>query len=255
MCRAFRLASLVALLLLAPALSAQDKDKNKDKDPKDPADLAKEAEAKYRAKLLAAKFFYAKLTAIDADNDEKKFTVTVPFKNKSVNAEGMKKYNEVLQRYRAAYLRRDGAQVQQIYPELTEAYNGAYDVGESDLEFMLTAGKDLVVRKPTLPPKEPGDDGIVRPYTAKELAALKGSPVLPGWVGTVKDLEQDSHVAVFIDRTKYKPAPLKTAKDKAKEKEKSETDKDEPVVYAIHMLVIIPPPDDGNPFGKDVPKK
>jgi hypothetical protein len=47
---------------------------------------------------------------------------------------------------------------------------------------------------------------------------------------------------------------MKTAKDKAKEKEKTETDKDEPVVYPINMLVIMPPPDDGNPFGKDAKK-
>jgi hypothetical protein len=250
MCRALRVAALLPLFVLMPAL-AQDKDA---KDAKDPADAAKEAEAKYRAKLVGARFFYGKLTAIDAEGDEKKFTVTVPFKNKTVNAEGMKKYNEVLQRYRAAYIRRDAAQVQQIYPELTEAYNGAYDVTESDLEFLLVAGKDLMVRKPTLPPKEPGDDGITRPYTAKELAALKGSPILPGWTATAKELEQDGYVAVYIDRAKYKPAPMKTAKDKAKEKEKTETDKDEPVLYPINMLVILPPPDDGNPFGKDAKK-
>lgn len=252
MCRAVRLASLLALFLALPTLAAQDKDK----DTKEPADPAKEAEAKYLAKLLAAKFFYGKLTAIDAEEDDKKFTVNVPFKGKTPNAEGLKKFNELKAQYRSAYLRRDAAQAQQLYAELGEAYNGAYDMIDTEIDLQLVAGKNLIVRKPTLPPKEPGDDGIVRPYTAKELAVLKGSPVLPGWAATVKDLEQDGYVAVFIDRTKYKAAPTKTAKDKAKEKEKgkAEGDKDEPVVYPIHMLVIIPPPDDGNPFGKDAKK-
>src|SRR5262245_2143481 len=96
-----RLTVFLPLLILVPALAA----------PMTEADPAKEAEAKHRAKLLAARFFYAKLTAIDADGDEKKFTVEVPFQTKTPNADGQKKYQEVLKRYREAYLRRDANQV------------------------------------------------------------------------------------------------------------------------------------------------
>jgi hypothetical protein len=238
--RVFRLAALVPMALLIPAFAA-DVDN----------DAAKEAAiAKYRAKVIAAPFFYAKLTAIDADGDEKKLTVQIPYKGRITNPDGQKKYQEVAKRYREAVAKRDAAEAQRVYAELSEAYMGAYEVIETEIDFQLVATKDLLVRKPTLPLKEPGDDGIVRPYTNKELAQLKGGATLPGWAGTIMDLEQDSYVAVYIDRTKYKPAPTKTAKDKEKAGETGKSD--EPIVYPIRMIAILPPQAaiglGGNPF-------
>jgi hypothetical protein len=238
--RIFRLALLLPLIGLFPALAAQDAELT---------DAAKAAITKFRAKAIAAPFFYGKLTAIDADGDEKKFTVQLPFQSKTPNPDGQKKYQEVLKSYRDAVAKRNAGEVQRLYAELGEAYKDAYDVFETQIDFELIATKDLLVRKATLPAKAPGDDGILRPYTAKELQQLKGNPALPGWAATIMELEQDSYVAVYIDRTKYKPAPTKTAKDKEKATEEKP---EEPVVYPIRLLAIIPAPQaagaGGNPF-------
>src|SRR5208337_2161711 len=137
-----------------------------------------------------------------------------------------------------------------------------WDVQETPLEFQCKASEDLKVRMKNLPPKEPGADGKVRPYTAKELAEFKGPDTrLPGYNATIKDLELEQYVTVYLDKTKFKaPTPTKsTGKDDPKDtkkdgdkkdadkKDAKEKDKDakgdaEPVVYPINIILIVPPP-------------
>jgi hypothetical protein len=203
-----------------------------------PADLivdpAAAEMAKYKAKLLSGQYIPGKLTALDVDKDEKSFTVQVPYQIRTPNAEGQKKYNEVYQQYAAAYRAGNAGEVQRLYAALAEAYQAAFDVEDKPIDFELLGTSKLVVRRLTLPPKEPGDDGRPARYTAKELAELKGDAKLIGYKATLKDLETDQYVRVYIDKSKLK-AP-------AKSKDKDAPPPEEPSYYPITMIVIVPEP-------------
>lgn len=199
--------------------------------------------AKYKAKVLAGPYIQGKLISFDTEGEEKSFTVQVPFGISTPNAEGQKKYGEVYQQYAAAYRAGNAAEVQKLYPVLVEAYKGAFDVEDRPIDFELLGTPKLVIRRLTLPPKEPGDDGKPARYTAKELAELKGDAKLPGYKATLKDLETDQIVRVYIDKSKIK-APAKKEKDK-------EAEPEEPAYFHVTTIIIVPevmPALPGNPL-------
>lgn len=202
--------------------------------------------AKYKAKVLAGAYIQGKLTAFDVDGEEKSFSVQVPFQVRTPNAEGQKKYGEVYQQYAAAYRAGNAGEVQRLYGVLVEAYKGAFDVEDRPIDLEFLATPKLVIRRLTLPPKEPGDDGKPARYSAKELAELKGDAKLPGYKATLKDLETDQTVRVYIDKSKLKPPPKK---EKGKEQEAPE----EPAFFPVTMILIVPdvmPALPGNPLLK-----
>lgn len=203
--------------------------------------------AKYKAKVLSGPFILGKLTALDVDKDEKSFTVQVPFQIRTPNAEGQKKYTDVYQQYAAAYRAGNAGEVQRLYAALVEAYKGAFDVEDRPIDIELLGTSKLVVRRLNLPPKEPGDDGKPVRYTAKEVAELKGDAKLVGYKATLKDLETDQYVRVYIDKSKLKP-PAKKAKDAAPPEE-------EPGYYPVTMIVIVPEPVPALPGNPLLPKQ
>jgi len=203
--------------------------------------------AKYKAKLLNSPYFLGKLTALDVEKDEKSFTVQAPYQIRTPNADGQKKYNEVYQQYGAAYRAGNAAEVQRLYAALAEAYQAAFDVEDRPIEFELLGTSKLVVRRLTLPPKEPGDDGKPARYTAKEMAELKGDPKLIGYKATLKDLETDQYVRIYIDKSKLK-APAKKDKDK-------DAAPEEPSYYPVTMIVIVPEPMAALPGNPLLPKQ
>lgn len=256
-----RLVALLALMLVVPSLGAQNPfAKGAPAMPTDKmsVDAAKVAEDRYKAKLMASPWFAAKLTAINVEGEEKRFTVEVPYQTRTLNAEKAKVYQEIVTRYQDAYRRNDQNAVKQLYAEAYEAYIASFDVTDLPITYELKADKTFEVRKQALPPKEPGDDGRVRPYTPKELAELKGNAKLPGYAATLKDLDTDVMVAVYLDKAKMKPAPRPLAK--AKDKETAEPPPESDGTLPVLTLVILPPRDaatggvgagvGGNPFAK-----
>jgi len=252
-----RLGALAAMLFLVPALGAQNpfaKGVPTTPGEKMSVDAAKVAEARFKAKIMASPWFAAKLTAINVEGDEKRFTVEVPFQHRTLNAEKAKVYQEIVGRYQDAFRRNDQNAVKQLYAEAYEAYIASFDVEDAPITYELKADKTFEVRKSALPPKEPGDDGRIRPYSAKELTELKGNARLPGYAATLKELDTDIMVAVYLDKAKMRPAPRPLAKAKDKEPEPApEADPALPVL----TLVILPPRDmvpgaapgaGGNPF-------
>jgi hypothetical protein len=204
--------------------------------------------AKYKAKLLNSPFILAKLTSFDVEAEEKSFNVEAPFQLRTPNAEGQKKFSEVYAQYVAAFRAGNAAETQRLYAAAAEAYKGAFDVEDRPIEFALLASPKLVIRRLSLPPKEPGDDGKPARYTAKELAELKGDPKLLGYKATLKDLETDQHVRIYIDKAKLKP-PKKDPKDK------DAPPPEEPAYYTVTMIVIVPEPMPALPGNPLLPKQ
>jgi len=240
----YRLALLVVFAGLFPALAA----------PPVPESNAPDRETIYRNKLLAKGIIPGKLKALNVDGDEKTFTIEVPFQKFTPNADGQKRFAEVYQRFQNAYRSGNKGEAQKLYNEAADAYRGQWDVEDTPFEFQCKAGEDLKVRKATVPPKETADGKLVR-YSAKEIAELKGDPKLPGYLASIKDLDQDQYVVVYIDKTKYKPV-TKSAKDKDKEKEEAKPE--EELVLPINIIMMVPAPAEmagGNPFGGANPFK
>src|SRR5262249_43007904 len=216
-------------------------------------------------RLLAGTSIMGKLTAIDADGDVKKFTVQVSNTTREIDKDAQKKYDDVYKRYMTAYQKRDTKTVQKLGPELQQAQKALYVTKDNPIEFQFVGDKEIKVRRMQLPPKEV--DGKKVPYTPKEQAELKGSgddAKLIGYAATLKDLETDGYVRVYLDKSK-KTAPKKDteksesdkkdADKSAKGKDKSAADSDTPIT----MIIMVPKPPEAqsapggaaNPFGKD----
>lgn len=202
-------------------------------DPKDPkaAPELKE-DPKFRAKVLEGQSFDGKLVKADVE-DEMGLIVEVVQKVKVVNAEQQKKYGELQAQLAQT---KDANAARNIAQQMKDVAAKYYDTKEVPYQFQLaTVPKELKVRLQKLPPKE-GADGKPGRYTQEELKQLKGDdPKLPGYTAEAKDLAQDVWVKVFIDKTKYKPAPKPKPGEEAS---------DEPVAYPVHMIMILPTPEE-----------
>lgn len=238
----FRLASLLPALICLPLLAFGQVVPNPDKGAMD--------EAKVRKKMLADKYLQGVLIENEGEGDEKIAVLKAEYEVRKANPEGQKKYSDLLRQYQAAAARRDVNQAKALYAQCVEAAKLTYDVDKTPLEFKIKITKDTKVRREELPPKD-ADDPKVK-YTAAELAKLKGTAGLPGYVAELKDIEiNDTQIQVFVDKSKIKaPAPAKPD-PKAKEKDKdAEAAPEEQPVYTVTMIIITKPPMalPGNPF-------
>jgi hypothetical protein len=194
------------------------------------------AEKKLRARLLAGTSIAGKLSAVDADGDVKKFTVQVSNPKQEIDPDAKKKYDDLYKKYTTAVQQRNKGQVQQLGPQLQQAQAAIYVTKDNPIEFQFTGDKDIKVRRQVLPPKEV--DGKKVAYTKAEALELKGTGAdanLVGYAATLKDLEADQYVRVYLSK---KTAAKKDGDDK--ETKDSKADKADGT--SITMIVIIPPP-------------
>lgn len=232
----FRLASLLPALICLPLLAFGQVVPNPDKGAMD--------EGKVRKKLLEAKFLQGVLIENDGEGDEKIAVLKAEYEVKKPNADGQKKYNDL---YRQFVSSRDPNQRKQLYAQCVEAAKLTYDVEKTPIEFKIKITKDTKIRREELPPKD-ADDPKVK-YTAAELAKLKGTAGLPGFVAELKDIEiNDTQIQVVIDKSKVKAPPK--VDPKAKEKDADAAAVEEQPIYPATMIMITKPPMalPGNPF-------
>jgi hypothetical protein len=225
--RLYRLAVVYPVLVLGLPLLAADP-VNTDKPQDDP---------KLRSKILQFEFMHGKLKEIDGDGDEKTFLLEVPYKTKVMNPKVAAKIEDLKKQYQKA----DKNQAKTILQNLSDENEILYEMKEVPFEFSLKSSKDLIVRRLHLQRED--QDGKPITYTAEEREKLKGdNPKLPGYGATVKDLEKDGWVRVYLDRGKVR-LPSTTAKGK-----------DETVHYPVTMFVIVPAPDPSKDGLKQDPK-
>jgi hypothetical protein len=184
-----------------------------------------------RSKMLLGATLSGKLTMIDADGDPKKFTVTYTYSTKSPNPDGQKQYKDIYANWVKAVQNKDKKGATKLAQDLQTARANTVMTTDVPIDFLLSADKDLKVRRQNPPPKDPGADGKTTPYTAGELQKLKGTgadATLVGYEASLKDLQKDQLVKVYLDRTKLA--------------KKSEGDKPEAEVHPITMILILPKP-------------
>jgi hypothetical protein len=183
-------------------------------------------EATLRSRCLAAQFIEGKFTKVDVDGDEKALVLTCTHENKKVNAKGYQRYVAAAQRFNAALGIRSTAlaDLRKLKAAADQALKDAYDVETIRVNFDL--GVDD--KTPTRTMKVPTDDsGRPKKLSQAEMRKLKGDPKLPGLQARLADLDKEATVRVYLDKTKIKPGAAKT---------------DDPVVYAVKMIVIQAPP-------------
>jgi hypothetical protein len=99
----------------------------------------------------------------------------------------------------------------------------------------LQPADDMVVRMLNPPPKFV--DGKAKPYTSKELKAMRGDSKLPGYSADLENLKADQIVQVQLIRKKDAPKPKAPPKNKDKSKDKD--DEIDESLPQIKMIVII----------------
>jgi len=208
-------------------------------------------ESKIRKKMLDGKFLQGVIIDAELEGEDKMMVMKAEWEVKKANPDGQKAYNELLKQYNTAYARRDAGQVKALYPKLVDAAKLTFDLEKMPFEFKLKISKDTRIRRAELPPKD-ADDPKAK-YTAAELAKLKGTGGLPGYVADLKDIElNETQIQVTIDKSKIKaPAPAKVdPKAKEKDAEKAEDAPAQEVIYPVTIIMILPPPRElpGNPF-------
>jgi hypothetical protein len=208
----FRLAAIVPALAVLPTLAAD----------------AKSDEA-LKARLLAGTTITGKLSAVDADGDVKKFTVQYPNSTQEVDPKGQQAYQDLLKRYNQAVQSKNKGNIQSLGPQVQKAQAAMYVTKDNPIDFDFTGDKNLKIRKQELPPKEVNGKPV--PYTLAEKQQLRGSgadAALPGYAATVKDLQTDQYVKVYLDKAKSKASAGK-----------KDADKD---AHPITMIIIVPAP-------------
>jgi hypothetical protein len=228
-----RLLMLALAVALLPSLAAQT------------AGNVKMDEAQIRAKLLAGRFFDARVVDIGKKSDEPTVTVRYSYIVKKQPDPIAVKKAEILQKiYEKAVESKIDELISKIGAELEKAQKEAADFDETPVHFVLRLDAGAKLRNMQLPLD---DNGKPKKLTLEEQKELKGDPSLPGYVATIEDLSLDQQVRVHVDKGKYRPASGK-AKDK---------DNDARTVYPITMLVILAPPAlkaNENPFVKQPDK-
>lgn len=191
--------------------------------------------------------------------------------SKRPNPEGQKKYKQnfprIQREFQAAQRRRDKAAYDKAVGEFNELKAGLYENVPVNLTLVFGASteekkeekgkpdkgtkakspgnaapKQLIIRRESLPPKDPENPKVK--YTGKELAELKGPGNYIGYKATLNDLENDMTVIVYIDRAKFKP-PMATKKKKGEEEPAEE---DKPIPITMIVIPKPPPTPAGNPL-------
>lgn len=225
--RYIRLAVLVPALAALPALAADSK-----------------ADEVFKTRLLAGKTITGKLSAVAVDGDVKKFTVQVPNPSQDIDPAGQKKYEDVYKQYMTAVQKRD-KNAPKLLPELQKAKAAMYIAKDNPIEFEFAGDKGIKVRRQELPPKEVNGKKV--PYTLVEQQQQRGTgadAALPGFAATLKDLETDLYVRVYLDKLKARATTTK------KDDKDAKSDG-----YPISMIIIVPKPPDAaggvaNPLAK-----
>jgi hypothetical protein len=89
-------------------------------------------EAAVRAKLLSGTYIEARLTEVDAEGAERKFTVEYVQQTKKAKPAGQAKYTEAARRYNAALTVQSTAlaTIKELYAQVKEAEKDAYDLDQ-----------------------------------------------------------------------------------------------------------------------------
>ena len=193
---------------------------------------------KIRAKFLSGAYLEGKLIKVNFDKETKTCTFTLQLVDlkKTPNPEGQKRYAAVYRQYADAYRRKDNNAMKQLYDQVIAAQAAAFDVMETPYNFELKADEKLKIRLLD-PPAREGADGKAKPYTPKELAAMRGpgpDANLPGYEAKLENLDVEKHVRVYIEKPK-------TA---------AKTDKKDPppdpaeVVHPVSVIVLIRNPNE-----------
>ncbi len=189
---------------------------------------------KVRAKMLDAAYIDGKLSKCDVD-DEHGLVLEVAGKVRVVNPEWKKKYEDFGRQYNDLLRAGKQNEANNLVGPIKEAQSKYYEVKEVTYEFPLEMPKEAKVRVEKLPPKE--EDGKPVKYTADELAKAKGDdPKTPGYTASLKDLDKDVPVRVYLDRAKVKAMP---------KPKPGEEPSDEPVYYSVVVIMIKAPPPEG----------
>jgi hypothetical protein len=190
-----------------------------------------------KARLLGGSTITGKLSAVDVDGDVKKFTVQYPNATQEVDPKGQQAYQDLLNRYNQALKSKNKQNIQNLGQQLQKAQANVYVSKENPIDFDFVGDKNIKVRKQELPPKEVNGKPV--PYTLAEKQELRGrgaDAALPGYAATLKDLETDQYVKVYLDKLKAKASAGKKDSDG----------------YPITMIIIVPKPDapGANPSAK-----
>ena len=201
-------------------------------------DAAPEVDKKLIDRALTGQFLQGKITAMDLE--KKAFTIRVVVESKkTLNKEAAKRFAELNLRLKRSPNKQA---YDQLLPEVKAAYDAQYDVKETIHDFKIHGSNTFQVRVDRLPPRE-GTDGKPKNYTVQELAKLKGSGGLPGYIADPRDLDSSVDVRAYLIReskAKVEPPKLvvKTAGgDKPKEDMPAEG---HPVSYILIMRPVDP---------------
>lgn len=257
--RLLRMAVLLPVFALLPVL-AEAQNAKKSKTPPPANEPAKFDETPIRNKLLGNQYIEGKLTAFSIDGEEKFFSLQYIHTTKRANPEKLKQSQQELQKlaneYKQAVAQKNAQRAKEIQAQAAALQqNGGYDIDEHPIKFEYKSDKDIAIRTMLVPL---GEDGKPKKLSPEETKKLKGDGSLPGNMATLKDIDLEQTVRIYLDKNKYKPAPAKTTstKDKKDDKDKKDEAKEEATFYPAKMIVIVPPPMDkttgasGNPFLK-----
>src|SRR5262249_5207393 len=135
---------------------------------------------------------------------------------------------DLLKRYNQALQSKNKGNIQSLGPQVQKAQAAMYVAKDNPIDLEFTGDKNLKIRRQELPPKEVNGKPVL--YTLAEKQQLRGSgadAALPGYSATVKDLETDQYVKVYLDKSKSRTTG------------KKESDKDG---HPITMIIIVPAP-------------
>lgn len=87
-----------------------------------------------------------------------------------------------------------------------------YNIQTKNKNVTVRTGQEMKVRiPPILVPPQFDDKGNRKKLTKEDIRKLKGDPNLPGFVGTLTDLQPGQLIQVYLARPTPKAAPKKTA--------------------------------------------
>jgi hypothetical protein len=210
--RHFRVAILLIGLALLPSLAIGQA-------------TTKVDPAKIKAKLLQGTYIDGHLKNID--EAEKRFSFEYVYEVKKAIPAGQAKFNDVNRRWQAALARQTTSleDLTKLQTEARAAYKAAFDIDSTPIPFELKGDKGLIV-KTTIPPTDAAGN-------PKKLSSTDQAKLRAGLPITVKELNTQNWVRIYIDRTKKPAAPAKEG---------------DPTIYPITGIIVIPAPTEADPF-------
>ena len=212
-------------------------DKNKPVDPDldkpvkpDKDKPVKPDKAAPKEKLVFGNKVTGKITHWDANQQSMTVQVTIPYK--ALNEGAARQLAQLQVQFYQARTLQDRFNIQQ---QMLQQQAILYQIKEEKRDVDVQTAKDLKIRLHS-PPTTFDEKGRAKKPTKKELDELKGpDPRLPGYLGDLKDIRQDSYVTIFF-------APRKKTTNSVGGKP-AKTDEDKPTVDSrpeILMILIYP---------------